>query len=191
MLTLCGVAFAQVIEIYARHLSSPNSVPIGALNYNREDKSATFTPQEVSFEPGAYCISTSDSDCLTLTKIEESSTILENKQFAIQLDAAGEVLHITLTNSNLKGVLVRPATSGPVPNLDPVSAQKQVKAPQKKVITKIVEDENGNQIEEQVEVDEEVEDTRSFVQKYWMYIITGLFLLLALFSGEEEAEAAK
>lgn len=190
ILALCGVAIGQSIEVYARHLSpAADSFTLGALSYDSDSHTASFTPQQLSIPNGDYCIGTSENDCFSLASLDDGVSLFKNKQFSIQLGAAGEVLHISLINSKLKDVLVKPATSHPVPNLNPAHAQKQAKAPQRKVVTKIVEDENGNQIEEQVEVEEIEEDTRSFVQKYWMYIITALFLVLALFSGEEEAPA--
>lgn len=194
------VAEDNLYEIFARSIQSSKLIPIGSVHYNKADKTALFTGKEDVVGAGDYCIGTNDlkgHDCFTYTVVNSDEPILFGKSIKLQLNRDDEVDQIALVNriGEQDNIIVSSAVQQPIPNLNPVHATKQAsqgppKSTKTVTVKETVVDEDGNEVQIETErVVEEELDTRPFIQKYWMYIIPAVLLLVGMQQPEESSLA--
>lgn len=173
-LLLINGIWAQSITLFAHSLVDSSDVSLATIDVENK---LIVIENEVS---GEFCIGTKDIDDHSCFHYLDGE--LSNFGVELYLDKQGSVNSIALTSS---GVKIIPFVEGVKPNLNPVSKKKTENAPkvEKIVKTVIVKDEDGNEVEKQIE--EEV-DNRSFIQKNWVYIV--IPLVFFLLTGEQEKE---
>lgn len=188
---LCAASAAATshIGIYARNVLTLAVIPVGSLDYDLPASKVEFTPEVGHIEPGSYCLGSKDSvesDCFAYIETE-GQLAGEFIVFVDEDDVAG--LSFIKGKAGLQ-LRVEKVSSGPVPNLEPLQGQQQAKAPVTQKVTRkrVVENEDGEKVEIEEEIEEIVPvDERSWVQKNWMYIVLPLVLVLLL-SPEDKAE---
>ena len=163
----------ETISLFARSVNDGSKLPLATVN---TETKLMVMENELN---GEYCIGTEDiNDHECFSYFNGHMALLGVNLF---LDKQGNVNSIALLSS---GVNLVKFVDGAKPNLNPVNRKKPENRPKVEKITKtiIVKDENGEEVEKQVE--EEI-DNRSFIQKNWVYIVIPLiFFLLA---GEKES----
>lgn len=188
LLTVAG----QTIDVFARSMTSNQKLVFGEITYDPASNSTLYNAKIESLpQHETLCLGTKDlpqSECFFYLETFENPP---SGDFVVFVDDAGQLSHLTVEihNQGKWGVQSRHVSKGPEPNLNPINRQQVQKEPVKqKIVTKrtTTKVENGETIEVEEEVTEEVEeDTRSWVQKNWMYIVIPLLIILVM-SPEEE-----
>lgn len=184
MAAVVSVLADTTIELFASSVASGARIELGSISY---DSSTNTTVSQIHSDLGRgdYCIGTESlhgHECFTYLEVSEAGL---NGQFVLFVDNLNDVSDISLVagNSGLQAV-VQKIAAGPQPNLNPSMAVPK-KEPLKVIVKKIVENEKGEKIEVE-EVEEVAEDTRSWVQKNWMYIVPPLLIVMMLIPEEKE-----
>lgn len=194
---LAAQAAAREYQIFATSLQSSIAIPIGSVAYDKGLKQGFFTSEDSVIEDGDYCVGTKDllnHECFAYTEVGDGATILSGKSLELQLNSDEEVEQIALVEKGQRQIIISTAAKQPIPNLNPVHATKQANQGPSKVTKKVtvketVVDEEGNEVEvERERVVEEEEDTRSFIQKYWMYIVPAVLLVASSMTPEEDKQ---
>lgn len=198
---VCAILIAHVsareYQIFATSLQSSKAIPIGSISYEKSAKLGFFTPEDSVIEGGEYCIGTKDlvnHECFSYIEVSDGAGLLSGKSLELQLNSDEEVEQIALVEKGQQQIIISSAAKQPIPNLNPVHATKQANQGPAKVTKKVtvketVVDEEGNEVEvEREKVVEEEEDTRSFIQKYWMYIVPAVLLLASSMTPEEDKQ---
>ncbi|KAM9903745.1 hypothetical protein OXX79_003160 [Metschnikowia pulcherrima] len=195
ILCLLTVVASQEISIYTKNVNSCQNQELGILFYDASSREASFSAISDSFpESGAFSICARDPDsCFAYQEIKEKSGQGFGGEFLITITENGTIQSSSFsrgTEPNVYAAKVSVLAEAPKPNLNPYnkrSAQeKQQVQTQKVIVKKLVENEKGEKIEVEEEVEQVVEaDNRSWVQKNWMYIVPPLVLFL-IFSPEDK-----
>ncbi|KAK6453947.1 uncharacterized protein RJT20DRAFT_64526 [Scheffersomyces xylosifermentans] len=195
----------QKIDIYLKFLKDNSVESLGTLNYDKSKKRGLFERSDIEIPPNSVdlCIGTSDlkdHDCFTYLKGGKGIDF-NSKAWHIFLDEANEIKRLAVNNEDANEnvstpVVVHSYQRAPVPNLNPDSRKNapkkaQESGPRKEVVVQkkkvIVKDDDGNEVEKEIEEEVEVEvDDRSWVQKNWMYIVLPLVFFMLL--GEEKKQ---
>lgn len=180
LLTLIGVVHAASLEIYATNVVTGVRTDLGALSYSAE--SATFSPR-TTLAAGDYCLGTDVAKCFSYSEVKEGLS----GEFVVYMDGPEMEDLAFVAGTNGLSLRVEHVAAAPLPTLQaPKPEVKQNTVKQKVVRKKMVKDENGDMVEVEEVVEEEVEDNRSWVQRNWMYIVPPLVLLLLIPDGEEK-----
>ncbi|KAM9928272.1 hypothetical protein OXX59_001939 [Metschnikowia pulcherrima] len=196
ILCLLTVVASQEISIYTKNVDSGQNQDLGILIYDASLREASFSAFPDTFpESGAFSICARDPDsCFAYQEIKEKSGQSLGGEFLITITENGTIQSLSFSRGsepNVYAAKVGVLAEAPKPNLNPYnkrSAQdnKQQVQTQKVIVKKLVENEKGEKIEVEEEVEEVVEaDNRSWVQKNWMYIVPPLVLFL-IFSPEDK-----
>ena len=195
ILCLLTVVALQEISIYTKNVNSGQNQELGILFYDSSLREASFSAISDTFpESDAFSICARDPDsCFAYQEIKEKSGQSLGGEFLITINENGTMQSLSFSRGNELNVYaakVGVLAEAPKPNLNPYnkrSAQeKQQVQTQKVIVKKVVENEKGEKIEVEEEVEEVVEaDNRSWVQKNWMYIVPPLVLFL-IFSPEDK-----
>lgn len=173
LILLVGNCLAQTLSIHYSVVPSHKEHAFATIEYAPGSKKATVQIEDIPETSGDICLGTASlphHECFAY------SNTLKRAQFHIYLDSSGNIDHLAANSANEASVTVHPFVAAPVPNLNPESYRKKAAA-QKVLQKKVITDEDG----EEVEVEEEVvvpADERSFIQKYWMYIVPPLLLFM-------------
>lgn len=170
-LLCCLIAYVYCdafLEIYAKSVSNGKVTNLGTIKYSPELPEADFLKNNLSLVHDDYCITTADTPCFAYYPL--STTGLLNKQFVLYLNNNASIHHISLLPSS---------TSEPRPLI--VALEKSPSP-----IRELPKSEKKEPIKEKEEK-EEKEEPKSFLQKYWPYIV-GALLLLPMLIGEEPSK---
>lgn len=156
----------EEIPIYVKPILGPESIPRlrGFIEYNKGSKAARFRRAEDDFNDkftGVACLSLSDNadDCPSLIKIEPSIP----ESYYLDISPEGVISGVYEKQPETKGTVIK------------VSQTLSVSGPQVKAPIKLVD----NKVPEPP-----VE--KSFIQKYWIYIVP--FLLMMMMSGNQQQQ---
>ncbi|RLV90533.1 hypothetical protein JA1_004480 [Spathaspora sp. JA1] len=191
------------INFFVRNLDDSSIEEIGYLT------GKTLVPNKVELQAtSSYCIGTSDvpnSECFSYIKGISS---LDQTIFHVFLDSNKEISHISISHNSEEAdpidikhrVKFHSLELAAVPNLNSQSSKKQKeqenaktgprveKVTRKKVIK--VKDENGNEVDKEIEEQVEVEvDDRSWLQQNWMYIALALVMFMVLGGEDKKGQA--
>lgn len=186
LILLLGNCLAQTISIHYRTLSNQKEYALATIQFTPGSKKAEVEVEDLSSHDttGEICLGTNslpDHECFAYVDS------VKFPQFHIYLDSTGNVDHLaaTVNAATKSSVMVHPFEAAPVPNLNPKSFKHNAKSkgssPQtQKVLKKmVIKGENGEDVEVEGEVEVEVEvDDRSFIQKYWVYIVPPLIMYM-------------
>lgn len=150
------------LEVYARSISNNKVTNLGTIKYFKESQEADFLKNNVSLIQDDYCIATPDNSCFAYYPL--STTGLLDKKIVLYLDNNSSIHHISLlpTSTNEPKPVIVPLEKGPFPIRGLPKIDKKEPTKEK----------------------EEKEEPKSFLQKYWLYIV-GALLLLPMLIGEE------
>lgn len=157
------------VQLYAHSLETHElSINLGVLTYNETSGSTQVidAPELPEFEEGDYCIGAEingNFQCHSYARLEfplRYELIISTKP------KTGELISMSFRRAENEGIksIIKPAVPGAQP------ATKE--AP------KVVKNAEGK------EVLEEEEPPKSFIQKYWMYIVPALIMFM-ISSGQE------
>ncbi|QBM89586.1 hypothetical protein METSCH_D06640 [Metschnikowia aff. pulcherrima] len=195
ILCLLTAVALQEIDIHTKNVISGQNQELGILFYDASLREASFSAISDTFpESGAFSICARDPDsCFAYQEIKEKSGQSLGGEFLITINESGTIQSLSFsrgTEPNVYAAKVSVLAEAPKPNLNPYNKrseqEKQQVQTQKVIVKKLVENEKGEKIEVEEEVEEVVEaDNRSWVQKNWMYIVPPLVLFL-IFSPEDK-----
>lgn len=181
LLALLALVSALDYAIYASDLSTARHVPVGVLHYDSAANHSAFAAAPLfSLGKGHWCLHATNyagETCFWYQEIADAADF--GGVFALFVDAEKAVQQLTFYRGEQPGfdAAVRAVAVAPTPNLAAVREKKP--EPEKIVRKKIVENENGEKVE--ITEEEIVEpDTRSWIQRNWMYIVPPLIIFLIL-----------
>lgn len=188
---LLAAAAADKIQFFAHNLDTQEEVQLGSIDYDLQASRSEFWAENLPIVPGAYCVGTKDlpgKECFAY--LETDADIAG--EFVVYVDNKDQLAEVSFLRGK-SGLTssVKKVTANVVPNLNPSQGQ-QVKEPVIQKVTKkrVVENENGEEVEIEEEVEEAVAvDERSWIQKNWMYIVPPLLLFLLLAPEDKPAES--
>lgn len=189
--SLLSAAAANKILFFAHNLDTLEEVQLGSLEYDQQASTSEFRAENLPIVPGTYCVGTKDvpgKDCFAF--LETDGDI--SGEFVVYVDKKDELAEVSfLRGKSGLSSSVKKVTANVVPNLNPSQGQ-QVKEPVTQKVTKkrVVENENGEEVEIEEEVEEAVPvDERSWIQKNWMYIVPPLLIFLVMAPEDKPAES--
>lgn len=180
--TICAAA-AQQILLFSRNLDSLAVTQLGSLHYDPAAATSDFSAHDSHILPGSYCIGTSDLPLKECFVYLETSGDLGG-EFVVFVDDENQVSDISfLRGAGGFTLRVEKVVSNVKPNLTPFHKKEPVKEPVTQKVTRkrVVENENGEKVEIEEEVEEVVPvDERSWIQRNWMYVVPPLLLFLVM-----------
>ncbi|ODQ64407.1 hypothetical protein NADFUDRAFT_43404 [Nadsonia fulvescens var. elongata DSM 6958] len=166
-----AVIYARPIDIEADKL-----IRLGIVTYNLADDTVSFTKNTSVTYQGLACVGVTVQDhdesirCRSLSKISRDSQTLLN----LYIDEKGAIANLDYLNApETHVVLFKPARSirpGPKPLLKEPMVLVGLKGP------------SGGQTAQ--------EAPKSFIQKYWMFIVPGLLAYLIFTGGDNTPDSA-
>lgn len=150
---MVAVAYGQSISLYAKPVAGGSQVSIGSL----ETEGFNLETKNVVLPAGDYCVGTGslpNHECFSYVS-HTKGDILAGLVVTLALDES-----IARLSIGKDGVKVKPAHSLPSPNLKPATIEKK----KEKVV-----DEKGEEVEE---------DTRSWIQRNWIYVVPPLLIFM-------------
>lgn len=171
------------IDIHAKRLGDANVVSAGYISY--DDNLANFTANS-DFPEGKYCIQSSEFPCFSLAS-HKGGPIAGT--FTLFLGPKGvENLAYFADNQDTAHAEISRVIAGPEPDYSAATQAPKNIVTQKVKRTKVVEV-DGQQVEVEEEIEEVVpEDNRLYIQKYWIYLIIPLVVLMLTPEDKEEAK---
>lgn len=193
VLAYLSLVALQEIGIFTRNIDTKQEQDIGVLTYGSQNATSAFQAySDISFGKGHYSVCARDLETVPgCFGYQEGPGF--GGDFQILVNGAGTIEGLSFVRGKVPlvfGSLVKSVESAPKPNLNPYNRQTaQSQAQTLKVVQKkVVENEAGEKVEVEEEIEQVVEtDNRSWVQKNWMYIIPPLVLFL-IFSPDEKKE---
>ncbi|GEQ70492.1 hypothetical protein JCM33374_g4170 [Metschnikowia sp. JCM 33374] len=201
--SILSLVASQDITIYTKNVYNSHQQDIGILAYDAEHRTADFRlSPDVSIETTAFSLCARDlagTDCFGYQEIDQTGPGALGGDFGLVIDDEGTIQRLSFSRGDVPQEFschVGTVNMALKPNLNPFNKRnandQQAQTQTKKVVrTRVVENEEGEEVEVEEEVEEEVAvDTRSWVQKNWMYIVPPLVLVLIL-SPSDSPEGAK
>lgn len=188
--SLVFLTLAEQILFFAKNLDSSLVTQLATLDYNSESGNSELSLDATDLAPGSYCMGTSylpQKECFVF--FEHLGLI--SGDFVVYVDEELKISDISfISGGNELKLRVASVVSNVVPNLTPFHKKEPVKQPTTQKVTRkrVVENENGEKVEIEEEIEEIVpEDDRLWIQKNWMYIVPPL-LLFMVFAPEDSKE---
>lgn len=180
LLLLAALAALSTINIYATELGSSTEIALGTIDCEPLLKTATFLATPPAPLGLALCLGTHDLPHHSCFVYHESANGVLQGKFQLFVDATG-VQRVSFGAAADVMVDIVEVVHSPAPDLKPFLALQNLVQPvdTKTVLRKsVVTDEAGAESVVEEMVEEVVQpDTRSWVQKNWMYIVPPLILL--------------
>lgn len=176
---LLALAYLQEVVVYSQRFADHHTAEFGRLSLG----GASGTPQFLltsAPENGLFCLGTSDlpgRECFAYHEVDGPLT----GKFLVHV-SSGEIKDVSFARGDGFSVEAVEPRTAPQPNLHP-AAKPVVQAPAtKKVVRKrVVENDDGDKVEIEEEVEENVEvDTRLWIQKNWMYVVPPLVIFMIM-----------
>ncbi|OBA21305.1 hypothetical protein METBIDRAFT_11843 [Metschnikowia bicuspidata var. bicuspidata NRRL YB-4993] len=200
LFSLASLVALQEFSIYTLNTVTSQESELGLLSYDPGQNSALFRPHlDLPSAKGSYSVCARDlacsAPCFAYQEIGENTPQGLGGKFKVAVGDDGSVTYISFERGEDPAhfaCLVARVETAPTPNLNPFhrqAAQQNRKVQTQKVVRKkVVENDNGEKVEVDEETDEVVDvDSRSWVQKNWMYIVPPLVLFL-IFSPAENKD---
>lgn len=181
--------------------------PFGTVSYDKENNEGVSFEFNSDFGLGllklAQCFSTGDlegHECFSYSSIVNASDPLQNLQFWLYLDTNKDIARISVASGeHAPGELavLKEIVTGPVPVLSNEAQRKKESAGgrkppvQKVTVTKVVEDEDGNQVEVQEEQMVTEEENLSWIEQNWKYCLIGFLVYVAVSGGGKGEQEEK
>ncbi|KAG7191900.1 uncharacterized protein KQ657_002689 [Scheffersomyces spartinae] len=180
----------------------------GVLSYNKEStEGPTFTLNERrgghELVKQAQCFNTNDlkdHECFLYSSITNATNPLQSLQFWLYLDENKDIARISISSGEHpegEVAVIKEIGLAPAPVLSNVAQMKKEKGNirkppmQKVIVTKVVEDEDGNKVEVQEEKLVSEEENLSWIEKNWRYLLIGFLVYLAVSGGGKSEEEQK
>lgn len=176
LIVFISIARAQLltVHIYAKPLSSSESIGLGSLHYDKNTTHASFTQNDLTIDDGHYCIGTTDLpnlECFTYTKLFKSTLL--TKLLLVHLDADKNIARLSISSSALQ------SESNPADSSIQLSLSFVKYDP--KPIKRLAQPKKPENQHENIEKD----SPTSWIQKNWMYVVPPL-LIMFLLLGEDQ-----
>lgn len=188
VLLLASLVALSSIDIYAQDVHSKSEVSLGAIHFDHQSKSASFSATGADVVGTSLCLGTHDIPGQECFVYQEAADGKLGGSFQLFVDQNGiQRLSFSPSLEEFSAEIIE-ISHGAGPNMLPLFQEKTAQKPQTSTVVRkrVVTDEDGVESvveEEVVEVIEE--DNRSWVQKNWMYIVPPLVLFL-LFAPVDE-----
>lgn len=172
------------IDIHAKRLGDANAISAGYISY--DENLANFTVDN-EIPEGKYCIHASEFPCFSLASHKGGPMV---GTFTLFLGPEGvENLAYIADNQDEAHAEINKIAAGPEPDFSAATLAPKKIVTQKVKRTKVVEV-DGQKVEVEEEIEEVVpEDTRLYIQKYWMYLIIPVVVLMLTPEDKEDKEA--
>lgn len=188
--SIASIALAERILFFVKNLDADVVTELATLDYNSESGNSELIPVSADLAPGSYCMGTFDvpqKECFVFFE----HLGLVSGDFVVYVDEELKISDISfISGGNGLRLRVAGVVTNVVPNLTPFHKKEPVKQPTTQKVTRkrVVENENGEKVEIEEEVEEIVpEDERLWIQKNWMYIVPPL-LLFMVFAPDDSKE---
>lgn len=189
-LLLASLVALKYINLYGKDVYSDAVYSLGGIDYNPDSKSANFQSQDIRTYSSSLCLGTldlPDHDCFVYHELGNKN--LEGK-FKLFVSEVG-IQRISFEASPEKlSVDVVEVGHGPTPNLLPEVPVKKPEQQQKKTVVRkrVVKNDNEEEIVvEEVVLEMAEEDTRSWVQKNWVYIVPPLIIFMLFAPADDKS----
>lgn len=154
----CLVSAGAPVKIYAHKINDINRIPIGTVFFNKTAGVLSVEEAKVEFEDGQYCVGADilgSSKCHCYTYLTYP---LHHHLTVTIKPKTGELVALSLVKGLGKGISssiksIAPGASIPI---EQYTAQDAIKPEEKELV-----------------------DDRSFIQKYWFYIVPALLLFMS------------
>lgn len=157
-------------KLLAQEISTSKNTPIGTLHYDPDTLSAEIVDAAEQLDAGSYRLGVQDGAMFKSFGYDELSQLAHTVELTVK--PSGELATLSFSKSEAAGLhaLVKPMARGP----DPVVVYKtRAHADVAAAAAGAVEDEEGAQ-------------PQSFVQKYWMYLVPALIIIMMTVSEPEK-----
>lgn len=169
LLGLANAFSSENIDLVARSQSGELK-QLGHYQTN-EKKPFIINPQVDINDNEVYCVGIKGIEDKSCSIVKD----VTKHKYDIQLDSKGDFVGITINSGDWQHSQLKTPTKAPSPNLHPNNIAKGKSATSSNEKIKPEGEENK----------ESEEDTRSWVQKNWTYIVPPLIILFVLFGDEE------
>ncbi|KAH3685449.1 hypothetical protein WICPIJ_003564 [Wickerhamomyces pijperi] len=174
------------VQVFARsnHRNKP-TIELGTIKFNETSGLADIvnTPNDIDFESGKYCVGVSIAGHFQCHSYVQLSLPLSYDIVLHTKPNTGELVSLSMVKSSTLGLhaVIKPGLILEEPRLKGSNNNVKVK------VREVTNDKGETEIVHDGEV---IEDQRSFIQKYWTYIVPALIMIL-MRSGESESEEEK